>query len=71
VSDKNETVRLSVKGYGGKEMQAESSSTEWDRKDILFKVGENTTEATICIEKTTDGKGHAGGDNFIVQLQAP
>ena len=69
VSDQNETVRLSVKGYGGKEMQAESSSTESTRKDIRFKVGAKATNATISIEKTTGGKGFVWGDNFLVQLK--
>jgi hypothetical protein len=67
VSDKNEKVQLSVKGYGGKELKAESSSTEWIRKDIQFKVGTKATKATISIEKTTGGKGFAWGDNFLVQ----
>ena len=71
VSDKDEKVRIVVKDYGGKELQEISSSTEWTRKDILIEVGAKETQATISIEKTSDGEGLAWGDNFIVQLHKP
>jgi hypothetical protein len=68
VSDRKEVVVLGVKGFGGKDVAVQSSSTEWERKSVTFTTGSGANRATVYLLKKTAGKGNAWGDNFTLPL---
>jgi len=68
VSVAAESVALGVRDYGGRDLSAATSSTEWVRKTITFKTGPKATGCTVSISKTTAGPGHAWADNLGLPL---
>jgi hypothetical protein len=63
VSDTEESVRLGVRHQGGPEQSAATQNTEWTRLMVEFTTGSDTGEATVFLEKTSPGPGHAWCDN--------
>jgi len=68
VSDKNESVSLSVRGHGAGKTAVSTNSTAWVRKTLEFRTGADSESVTVSVEKTTDGKGHAWCDNVGLPL---
>jgi hypothetical protein len=63
VGDEKDAAVLGVKGYGGADKTAASSSKEWTRVLVEFTTGANNTSAVVFIAKTSDGAGQAFADN--------
>ena len=68
VSDAAESVEVGVADYGGHEVTASTSSTEWTRLIVDFTTGADAQSATITILKASDGAGSAWGDNVTLPL---
>jgi hypothetical protein len=68
VSDAAESVEVGVTDYGGPDVTASSSSTEWTRLSVEFTTGPEAEGATIHILKASDGSGSAWGDNVTLPL---
>lgn len=59
------TTMIGVKGYGGNELQANFTSTEWENKEIQFTTGSNVTTARIYFYQSA-GSGTSCGDDFYL-----
>ena len=66
VKGAGEKVRIGARDFGGDnpETAAESDSATWVRLIVEFKTGPANTEATVFVEKTSDGPGYAFADNL-------
>jgi hypothetical protein len=64
VSDPAESVRLGVQHHGGPEQSAATHETEWTRLIVEFTTGPEASDATVFLEKTSPGPGHAWCDNI-------
>ena len=68
VSDKNESISLGVRGFGGKEVSTSTSSAAWVRKIVTFETGPTARSVTITLKKTSSGPGRAWCDNVALPL---
>jgi len=68
VSTDTESVSLRVGGFGGSDKAASTNGAAWVRKTVSFKTGPSARSATITLEKTSPGNGHAWCDNVTLPL---
>lgn len=65
VSASGNTVEIGVKNYGGSQLTASTSSTDWAQGTVTFTTGATTTSATVfCYHNT--GTGTANCDDISV-----
>ncbi|RAP75157.1 hypothetical protein DL346_17395 [Paenibacillus montanisoli] len=65
-----ETAELGVKGYGGADLSAASTSSTWTFKTIRFTTGASNTTATITFKKTS-ATGEAYVDDAGLVMAEP